>query len=65
MSNNLPKGVHSFDYIDGVWVTEPRCAFPVALALRQMLLELANVRHAREGQQTKMELIYHYLTGSH
>jgi hypothetical protein len=63
VSNILPKGVNGFGHVDGIWVTESRCAFPVALALRQVLLEVANVRQAREGQQTKMELVYDYLTG--
>ena len=63
VSNALPKGVETFDQIDGVWVTEARCMIPVALALRQTLLELAGARQAQEGQQTKMELVYQYLTG--
>ncbi len=33
---------------------------PVALALRQTLIELAGARQASEGQQTKMELVYQY-----
>ena len=49
--------------IEGVWVTEVRCAIAVAIALRQSLIELANARVAAEGQQTKTELIYQYLTG--
>jgi hypothetical protein len=65
VSNNLPKGVYGFDHVEGVWVTESRSAFPVALALRQMLVEVANARQVREGQQTKMELVYQYLTGPH
>lgn len=63
VSNALPKGVETFDQVDGVWVTEPRCMVPVALALRQTLVELAGARQASEGQQTKMELVYQYLTG--
>jgi hypothetical protein len=63
ISNTLPKGVHAFDHIDGVWVTEPRCAIPVALVLRQSLIEIAAVRLAGEGQHTKMEIMYQYLTG--
>ena len=59
----LPKGTESFNLIDGVCVTEPRCAIPVAIMLRQSLIDLAKVRLAREGQQTKMELVYQYLTG--
>jgi hypothetical protein len=47
----------------GVWVTEPRCAVAVAIALRESLIALAAARLAGEGQQTKMELVYQYLTG--
>lgn len=64
VSQALPKGIETFDRIDGVWVTHPRSAFPVALALRHSLLEIATARTATEGQQTKMEMIYEYLTGS-
>ena len=55
--------MHTFDQIDGVWVTDARCAVPVALALRQSLIELAAARQASAGQQSKMELVYQYLTG--
>ncbi len=60
----LPKGLEAFDMIDGVWVTHPRSAIPVALAVRQILIEVASARQAGEGQQTKMEMVYQYLTGS-
>jgi len=63
VSSALPKHVESFDLVDGVWVSEPRFAIPLAIALRQSLMELACSRQAREGQQTKMELTYAYLTG--
>ncbi|WP_334146238.1 DUF2130 domain-containing protein [Hyphomicrobium sp.] len=63
VSNALPRGLNSFDHVDGVWVAEPRCAIPVAMALRQSLIEIAKVRQAQDGQQTKMELVYEYLTG--
>ena len=59
----LPKDIDIFDHIDGVWVTGPRCAIPVAIILRHSLIELAMARKAGEGQQTKMELVYQYLTG--
>ena len=63
VSHALPKGLQTFDQIDGVWVTEPRCAVAVAVALRESLIALAAARLAGEGQQTKMELVYQYLTG--
>jgi hypothetical protein len=56
VSHALPKGLQTFDQIDGVWVTEPRCAVAVAIALRESLIALAAARLAGEGQQTKMEL---------
>lgn len=59
----LPKGVEAFDVVDGVWVTQPRVALPVATILRQTLLEIGMARQASEGQQTKTEMVYQYLTG--
>lgn len=46
-----------------MWVTEFRFVLPLALALRQSLIEIAAARQAHEGQETKMELVYQYLTG--
>jgi hypothetical protein len=63
VSHVLPKGVETFDLIEGIWVTHPRAALPVAAILRQSLLEVASARQASEGQQTKTEMIYQYLTG--
>lgn len=63
VSQTLPKEIETFDLVDGVWVTHPRAALPVAMSLRQSLIEIAAARQASEGQQTKMELVYQYLTG--
>jgi hypothetical protein len=59
----LPKGVESFDVVDGVWVTTPRAALPVATVLRHTLLQVSAARQVSEGQQTKTEMVYQYLTG--
>jgi hypothetical protein len=64
VSAALPKGVDTFDLIDGVYVAHPRCAVPVALTLRQGLLEVTNARTTQAGQQSKAEQAYQYLTGS-
>jgi len=61
----LPKGVERFDCIDGVWVCEPICAAPLAMALRQTLIEAASSRVASEGRHDKMEQVYQYLCGPH
>lgn len=63
VSHTLPKDFDTFDFLDGVWVTSPRYVVPVAIALRHTLIELFAARQASEGQQTKMEMIYQYLTG--
>jgi hypothetical protein len=63
VSQVLPKGVETFELIDGVWVTHPRAALPVAMSLRNTLIEVSCARQATEGQQTKMEMVYQYLTG--
>jgi hypothetical protein len=63
VSQALPKGLNAFDLVDGVWVSEPRCAAAVAMALRESLIAIAKARIAGEGQQTKMEMVYQYLTG--
>ena len=63
ISQALPKEVETFGFVDGVWVSDPKVALPLAMSLRQTLIEIASVRQASEGQQTKMEMVYQYLTG--
>jgi hypothetical protein len=64
ISHALPKHIDHFDLMDGVWVAHPRCALPVAVALRQSLIELSSSKLVQQGQQTKMEQVYQYLTGN-
>lgn len=64
ISHALPKHIEQFDLMDGVWVAHPRCALPVAVALRQALLDVCGARLVQQGQQTKMEQVYDYLTGT-
>jgi hypothetical protein len=64
ISHTLPKHIEQFDLYEGVWVAHPRCPLPVAVALRQSLIEVSNSRLVQQGQQTKMEQVYHYLTGT-
>ncbi len=63
VSQVLPKGVETFDMVDGVWITSPRVAIPVAIMLRQGLLQISQTRALTEGMQTKTEMVYQYLTG--
>jgi hypothetical protein len=63
VSEVLPRGVDAFDLVDGVWVASPRTAVALAVALSQSLISVSAAAVAREGQRTKMELVYEYLTG--
>jgi hypothetical protein len=63
LSQVLPKDVETFGLVDQVWIAHPKVALPVAVALRQTLIEIAGARQASEGQQSKMEMVYRYLTG--
>jgi hypothetical protein len=38
-------------------------AIPISVALRHGLIETSTARQASVGQQTKMEMVYQYLTG--
>jgi hypothetical protein len=62
-SQALPKGVKQFELIDGVYVVSPQCVRRVAEMLRGLLVEVAGVRQAAEGRETKAAVVYQYLTG--
>ncbi|GIK51426.1 MAG: hypothetical protein BroJett014_03990 [Planctomycetota bacterium] len=63
ISQAMPDGVETFDLIDDVWVVSPRAVLPFALFLRRSLVELGLARQSKEGQHTKMDMVYQYLTG--
>ena len=63
VTHALPKGIENFDLRDGIWIAAPQCALPVAVALREMLIGVAAARKTGEGQLTKVEMVYEYLTG--
>ena len=60
----LPEGVARFGMVEGVWVSDPVSAIPLAAALRQQLLALDRERQASIGKSDKMEMLYHYLAGT-
>ena len=49
VSNVLPTGVETFDRIDNVWVTKIRFVIPLAMALRQSLIEVSKSPPSCEG----------------
>lgn len=64
VSQALPEQVKSFELMEGIWVAHPQMAQSVAFTLRLMLIEVEKARKTSEGQKTKAELVYQYLTGS-
>lgn len=63
MSATMPKGFDGFVQMEGVWVCDSASAIPLTAVLRFALIEVATARQASEGKQTKMEMVYTYLTG--
>jgi hypothetical protein len=63
VSNVLPAGLETFDRVGNVWVTKQRFAIPLAMVLRQSLIEVCSSRQTAKGQRSKIEMVYQYLTG--
>lgn len=63
VSQALPKGTLTFDCKEGVWVAGPQCVLPLAAALREKIICVAAAKRVGEGQHTKIERVYDYLTG--
>ena len=63
MSKTLPQEVSDFDSIDNVWLTSFESALSLAKRLRINLIEMANLRIVRDGEASKKEVLYDYLTG--
>ena len=63
-SRALPNGIDSFGLVDGIWVCAPRYAVPLATSLRQGLIDLAGAKGHAMGKESKMEMVYDYLTGT-
>jgi hypothetical protein len=63
VSQVVPPEVEGFDYIDSVWVCEPKYAAPLSALVRESLLRVHVVKQAQQGMATKSELVYGYLTG--
>ena len=59
----LPAGSKRFGQVDGVWVSDPLCAIPLAAALREQLAAISRERTASTGKSEKMEALYQYLAG--
>lgn len=64
VSVNLPEGVESFAYKDGVWIVSWKHFIPLSWSLRFNLVSLYHERQSSEGKDEKMKILYQYLTGT-
>ena len=49
VTTTMPKGVDTFDRLDGVWVAAMRCTLPLAKALRHGIIEAAMAKVDRKS----------------
>ncbi len=64
VSEALPVGFHHFRQMtNGVWVTDIPSALFLALALRVVLVQVANAKEVESGKEDKKDFIYRYVTG--
>lgn len=59
----LPKGITSIGQRDDVWVCGFPFAVPMAMLLRQGLIETSMARESMKNKQDKQSILYSYLTG--
>jgi len=64
VSKMLPLEIKSFGDIDGIYVTNVECIFPVASVLRAQLIQVAATKRSMVGKSEKMGVVWHYLHGT-
>ena len=61
VSQVLPEGVNSISQQEGVWIVNFESAHGIAIALREQLLQIDQIRKSNLGKNEKAEVIYDYL----
>ncbi len=64
VSVNLPQGIETFAYRNGIWVCGWKHFIALAWALRFNLISLHHERQSQDGKEEKMKVLYDYLTGN-
>lgn len=62
VTNALPKDIQRYGIIDGIWVCSFNDVKELSLVLRYGLLKIQAVAVKQHGKESKMELLYNYLT---
>ena len=60
LSDELPKGVDSFEFTDGVLVTSYSYAMPLTFLLRRQLMQLAAAKSAAVNKDQTLEKLYNF-----
>jgi hypothetical protein len=63
VSAATPKEIRGCGDRDGVWITEPRIALGLAMALRTALIQVAVTKRAVASKNESVEVLFAYLTG--
>jgi hypothetical protein len=64
VTETMPENQRSFFFRDGVWICQFFELQPLSFALRYFLLEVDSLKTIEKGKETKMELLYNYLTSN-
>lgn len=62
VTETMPDGHDKFFFKDGVWICSLWEAKGLSLVLRHGLLQVHSVSITHQGKETKMEMLYNYLT---
>lgn len=60
LTDELPKGVSSFEFTEGVLVTSYSYAIPLAVLLRRQLMQLASAKSAAVNKDQTLEKLYNF-----
>lgn len=61
---NMPNGVETFSFINGVWVCSWKYFIPLAMTLRFNLVNIEHEKQKTVGVSEKMQDMYDYLTSN-
>jgi hypothetical protein len=62
VTTDMPDGIEeSFALLSDIWVAREHVVKPIAQTLRQMLIELNNLKLVNTGKNEKIEALYNYL----
>jgi hypothetical protein len=62
VSHALPKGIINYGLIDDVWVCSFNTIKEFSLILRYSLIKLHAIAEIQQGKETKMQILFKYLT---